>query len=417
MQSQGATSFQSAIRNTPGLTLGAAEGGTIGNNINLNGFSARTDLYIDGMRDRAQYYRDIFAFEQIEILMGPSSMLFGRGSTGGVINQVLKKPSLTRAAEFSTSVTSNGLTRFTADVNQPFDGDAAARVNAMFQRGKASTRDLTDVLDFGISPSVRLGIGTPTEITLTALLQHNHDTVDYGFPSYNGYLLQPPRNNNFGYSDDYTNSDQIMLNSTVDHKFNKNLSLRNQTQFVWVNTDVRQTSGAAVGIFNNAAAFTRPCSGPTTPSNLIIRQISRDRNINDYTVTNQTELTARFDTGPLSHNLLSASRSTTTATATRPSPDGRLQRHRPAGRHRSAASPAASPPASPTALPRSPAISPPARRGRLRRTSTTPSRSSRESSWSAACASTYWAQIGNSINLANTPGNTATPYMQQTSTS
>ncbi len=99
MQSQGATSFQSAIRNTPGLTLGAAEGGTIGNNINLNGFSARTDIYLDGMRDRAQYYRDTFALEQIEILMGPSSMLFGRGSTGGVINQVMKKPSLNKATE------------------------------------------------------------------------------------------------------------------------------------------------------------------------------------------------------------------------------------------------------------------------------------------------------------------------------
>jgi catecholate siderophore receptor len=101
MQSQGATSFQTRIRNTPGLTIGAAEGGTIGNNINLNGFSARTDIYLDGMRDRGQYYRDIFAFEQIEILMGPSSMLFGRGSTGGVINQVMKKPSLNKATNSS----------------------------------------------------------------------------------------------------------------------------------------------------------------------------------------------------------------------------------------------------------------------------------------------------------------------------
>ncbi len=121
MQSQGATSFQSAVRNTPGLTLGAAEGGTIGNNINLNGFSARTDIYLDGLRDRAQYYRDTFDLDAIEVLMGPSSMLFGRGSTGGVINQVLKKPSLNKATDLTSSVTTNGLTRFTADVNQPID--------------------------------------------------------------------------------------------------------------------------------------------------------------------------------------------------------------------------------------------------------------------------------------------------------
>ena len=95
MQSQGATSLaERACATSPGITIGAAEGGTIGNNINLRGFSARTDLYLDGMRDRGQYYRDIFALESIEVLIGPSSMLFGRGSTGGVINQVLKKPSL-----------------------------------------------------------------------------------------------------------------------------------------------------------------------------------------------------------------------------------------------------------------------------------------------------------------------------------
>ena len=138
MQSQGATSLQSAIRNVPGITIGAAEGGTIGNNINLNGFSARTDLYLDGMRDRGQYYRDIFALEQIEVLMGPSSMLFGRGSTGGVINQVMKKPRLRKSTELSASVTTNGLVRGTADVNLPIGEDSTARraSTRMFQYGK-----------------------------------------------------------------------------------------------------------------------------------------------------------------------------------------------------------------------------------------------------------------------------------------
>ena len=80
----------------PGITIGAAEGGSIGNNFNLRGFSARTDLYLDGMRDRGQYYRDVFSLDAVEVLQGPSSMLFGRGSTGGVINQVSKLPSLAR---------------------------------------------------------------------------------------------------------------------------------------------------------------------------------------------------------------------------------------------------------------------------------------------------------------------------------
>ena len=137
MQSQGATSLQSAVRNVPGVTIGAAEGGTIGNNINLNGFSARTDLYLDGMRDRGQYYRDTFALEQIEVLMGPSSMLFGRGSTGGVINQVLKKPSLKKCDRAQRlRHDQRPSVRTTADVNVPTGEASAARVNLMFQDGK-----------------------------------------------------------------------------------------------------------------------------------------------------------------------------------------------------------------------------------------------------------------------------------------
>ncbi len=303
MQSQGATSFQSAVRNVPGLTIGAAEGGTIGNAINLNGFSARTDLYLDGMRDRAQYYRDTFAFEQIEVLMGPSSMLFGRGSTGGVINQALKKPTTKEATELSASVTSNGLTRGTADVNHVIDPETAARVAMMFQRGKTSTRDHNDVLDFGIAPSIKFGIGTPTEITLSALLQHNHDQTDYGIPPYNGYPLSVPRNTAYNFTDDYTDSDQIMLNAVVDHTFNKDVKLRNQTQFVWVRTVVRETSANAVGTVG-PGGFTATPIGTTPLSQLYVRHQSRDRTINDYTVTNQTELTTKFDTGPIGHTLL-----------------------------------------------------------------------------------------------------------------
>src|SRR5262249_61421036 len=82
MQSQGATSLQSAIRNVPGVTIGAADSGTIANNFNIDGFSARTDIFLDGMRDRGQYYRNVFALEQIEVLFAPASLLCRRAAPG-----------------------------------------------------------------------------------------------------------------------------------------------------------------------------------------------------------------------------------------------------------------------------------------------------------------------------------------------
>ncbi len=313
MNSQAATTLDQAVRNVPGVTIGSAEGGNIGNNINLNGFSARTDIYLDGMRDRGQYYRDTFALEAIEVLMGPSSMLFGRGSTGGVINQVTKKPGLKQATELSGQVTTNGLIRTTADVNVPFQETNAARVNGMFQWGKATTIDNTNVMDFGLAPSVKLGIGTPTEITLGAILQHRKDNINYGVPPLNGFPINVPRNVNYGLADDYTEQDVIQLNATVEHKFNPGLRARNQTEFLWVNTSVRQTSGAFVGILgpNPTLGFIQATNGPgNTPYNasplnqLSIRQISRDRNINDITFENQAELEVKFKTGDIGHLLL-----------------------------------------------------------------------------------------------------------------
>lgn len=311
MQSQGATSLVDAVRNAPGVTIGSAEGGNIGTNININGFNARTDIYLDGMRDRGQYYRDVFALEQVEVLMGPSSMLFGRGSTGGVINQVTKKPFLKQATEVGVSATTNGLVRTTADVNTPFGENNAARVSAMFQVGKASTVDQTNMLDFGLAPTVKLGIGTPTEITLGAYLLHRKDQVNYGVPNLNGYPLNAPRNTAYGFNDDYTQQDVIALQSTIEHKFSPNLNLRNQTEFVWVNTDVRETSGGFVGTLGPNNGFVQATNGPNNIpysaaplGNLWVRQLSRDRNINDITVENQTEVLAKFDTGTVGHTLL-----------------------------------------------------------------------------------------------------------------
>ncbi|WP_289294836.1 TonB-dependent siderophore receptor [uncultured Reyranella sp.] len=311
MQSQGVTRLEDAVRNAPGVTIGSAEGGNIGTNININGFSARTDIYLDGMRDRGQYYRDVFALEQVEVLMGPSSMLFGRGSTGGVINQVAKKPGLKQATELSGQVTTNGLVRTTADVNTPFGENNAARVSGMFQVGKYSTVDQTNVLDFGLAPVVKLGIGTPTEVTLGGYFMHRKDQVNYGVPNLNGFPLNAPRNTAYGFNDDYTEQDVISLQSTIEHKFSPQVSIRNQTEFVWVNTDVRETSGGFVGTLgpNNGFVAAANLTGGVPYSgqplgNLWVRQLSRDRNINDITVENQTEVTSKFDTGSVGHLLL-----------------------------------------------------------------------------------------------------------------
>ena len=303
MQSQGVASLADALRNVPGITLGGAEGGQIGNNINLNGFSARTDIYLDGFRDRGQYYRDTFALDEVEVLMGPSSMLFGRGSTGGAINQTTKKANLKASTEVTASVTSNGLVRTTVDNNRALSDTSALRIEAMAQEGKATTRDQSNVQDYGVAGSYVHGLGTPTEITLSALIQHNHDMPDYGLPALNGHPINVDRNTSYGLNSDRTDQDVVALGAGIKYKIAPDVTFRNQTQFNYVHTNAVETAPHAVGTVNGGV-FTALTSSNLPLSSLSVETQSHDRDIHDYSIFNQSELTAKFNALGFKHDLL-----------------------------------------------------------------------------------------------------------------
>ena len=304
MAAQGAASLADALRNVPGITIGGAEGGQIGNNINLRGFTARTDIYIDGFRDRGQYYRDLFDLEQVEVLQGPSSMLFGRGSTGGAINQETKQAQLNNFAIVSGTIGSDGRARATLDDNTKLSETSAVRVN-VFGQDLQTTRDVMSNKDAGVAPTLRLGIGQPTEITLSALLQHNNDMPDYGVQSFNGHPVTAGRDSYYGLATDQTNQDIAMLNSVIKHTFDDTLVLRNQTQLNRYATDAVETAGHALSTTNTVAGvIAPPAFGNANPAYLWVELQSHDRNIVDTSIDNQTDLIAKFNTGFIKHELI-----------------------------------------------------------------------------------------------------------------
>src|SRR5580692_11492822 len=103
MSDRGDTNLNDALRNVPGITLQSNESSWMGNAPFIRGFSARTDMFLDGMRDIGMYYRDPFNMTDVEVLEGPDSILFGRGSTGGVIEQDTKTPQLEQFINASVS--------------------------------------------------------------------------------------------------------------------------------------------------------------------------------------------------------------------------------------------------------------------------------------------------------------------------
>ena len=305
LDAQGVTSFQDALRNVPGITIGGAEGGQIGNNINLRGFTARTDIYMDGFRDPGQYYRDLFDLSAIEVLKGPSSMMFGRGSTGGVINQVSKEPELKAFGTVSATVGTDDRYRTTADFNQPLSDTAAMRVN-VFGQDLHSTRDVTSNQDYGIAPSLRLGIGTPTTITLSALLQRNDDMPDYGLPPINGRPADVNHSNWYGLTDDHTDQTVNSFNARLEHTFSPDVTLRTQLQYSQYTTNARETAANSV-VTAAGVTLNKTAGNPTNLplQDLYVQLASHDRLIHDDILDSQTDLVTKFDTGSFQHTLIS----------------------------------------------------------------------------------------------------------------
>ena len=179
MYDQGKDSFKSALENVIGITFEAGEGGRVGDNIRLRGFSAAGDIYTDGMRDIAQYNRDNFNTERIEVLRGAASMLFGRGSTGGIINQVSKKPRMVTEQEVSATIGTDGYTRLQGDFNFSLDNDAALRINAMATDAKGRG-DNTGAATHrrGLALDYTYGIGTANEFAISYYHLHYNDKPD-----------------------------------------------------------------------------------------------------------------------------------------------------------------------------------------------------------------------------------------------
>ncbi|MBP9118325.1 MAG: TonB-dependent receptor plug domain-containing protein, partial [Methyloversatilis sp.] len=156
MLDSNADTMKSALRHVAGLTFNSGEGGRIGDNIMLRGFYSFGDLYLDGIRDVAQYNRETFHVEQIDVLRGSAAMLFGRGQAGGVINRVSKQPGLVDRTEVSATVGSFDYGRVTADVNKVLGENMALRISAMKTDAGSSRRGVESERE-GLAPTLRWG--------------------------------------------------------------------------------------------------------------------------------------------------------------------------------------------------------------------------------------------------------------------
>lgn len=292
MREQGVTSLRDALRNVSGISMAAGEGGVPpGDNLTLRGFSARTDLFIDGARDVAGYSRDPFNLEAVEVIEGPGSAFSGRGSTGGSINQVSKAPKLDDFTNAELSLGTDAMHRETLDVNKPLEAlgdDAALRVNLMNHSADAPGRDEVFTERWGIAPSLALGLNTDTRFVLSHLHQQQEGMPDYGVPYLNGAPLDVDVSNFYGLTDrDYEDVKADVTTAKIEHDFSDTLSLRNQLRYGNVKRDSIVTPP-------------RMLAGDPTR----ITRGGRSRDTEDEILVNQTDLSIKFGSDDIKHAVL-----------------------------------------------------------------------------------------------------------------
>lgn len=308
LHEQAVTSLHEALINVPGAQAHADEDGQQGDNFYIRGFSAENDVYMDGMRDPGRYKRDAFDMQSLEVLEGPSSVEFGRGSTGGAINYVTKMPQLEPIVAGSLEFGTDATKRATADLDMPIAPDAAFRVNLVGHDAGFTGRDVVEYSRLGFAPAVSFGIGTDTRLTAELLHESEYDVPDYGVPwIYTPGNVRPFYTSNFYGREhsDFARANADLVTLFGDHDITDWLTIRDRFRY---------------GSYERALQVTEPSVDGlvTVPlSQVLVDPATRGVRSRETTVQNQTDIKAKFDIGPVSEDLIAGieyARDTTTPT-------------------------------------------------------------------------------------------------------
>jgi catecholate siderophore receptor len=282
---QSMQSMADAVRFMPGVTMAQGEGHRDAPVI--RGQSTTADFFVDGVRDDAQYLRDLYNVERVEALKGSNAMIFGRGGGGGIINQVRREAPWAQVGSLSLEGGSFDHKRGTLDVGGPLGEHVAVRLDAMYEKSRGF-RDASRLSRRGVTPTATIVAGAGTIVRLDYENFHDDRNVDRGLPALRGLPAPAPITTFFG--DPRASGSRLDMNAgsiVVDRVLGGGLALRNRTRVVHydkfyqnVYPTALDTSGTQVTLqgYNNA----------TGRVNLF----------------NQTDVTGTLATGRVRHTLL-----------------------------------------------------------------------------------------------------------------
>ena len=213
----------------PGASYGSGESNR--DTLILRGNSSTADFFINGVRDDVQYFRDFYNVDRVEVLKGPNAMIFGRGGGGGIVNRVLKRPSLGSFRGLTVSGDGWGGIRLAGDIDQGISPSLGLRLNGLYENGDSFRRHV-DLKRYGINPTAAVLAGQDTRLDFSYEYFHDRRTADRGIPSQAGEPVHGFTKTFFGDPrDSYARVNASIASLAVEHSFAEGLTLRNRTMF------------------------------------------------------------------------------------------------------------------------------------------------------------------------------------------
>ncbi len=300
--------FREVLKSTAGVTFQAGETGE--EDVRMRGFSLGQagDIYVDGLRDAPLTERDTFNTDRVEVLKGSASMLFGKGSTGGVVNQVNKQPFLMDQNETNVTIGNGQMRRITGDFNKQTGESSAFRLNVMTHEAdnwgaKADKKGIAGAYRTGIGERDEYSVGLYHLETDGRPLYNHPWMIDNGTStaSSNGSgVIVPVLNakNYYGYSSDYLKTQTSYLTLGHTHRFNPNSTLKTTVRYGHYARDllasaVRFTNGTSLSSLNGNTSLPRSFKARRGESDAL--QVQSDYNNNFEWMGRKHELIAGVD--------------------------------------------------------------------------------------------------------------------------
>lgn len=251
----GLTDLKQVLGAQPGITLGTGENGNaFGDRYIIRGQEARSDVFVDGLRDPGMSTRESFAIEQLEISKGPNSSFAGRGTAGGAINAITKQATLDHDFErVSVGVGSDSQKRVTADINKGFGDNFALRTNLLYGDEDVPGRSPSNRSRKGIALSGLYEASKDFSVTLDYYGLRTKDTSpDLGYYLTGTVPNRVPATNVpvYAQANDFLKSDVDTLTARINLAFAPDLKLTSLTRYGKSNNGYVTTGASSATRYN-----------------------------------------------------------------------------------------------------------------------------------------------------------------------